>query len=108
MSKHHHKHHRDATILLEHEPHPRWTCVVHTGTAGGEHVAFVELAHEDAVHEAHGRAPTGGGVEAVAETLAVARALSGLSHQLLLEASHDIHAANGALGALGAAPDITA
>src|SRR3954469_20831935 len=58
---------------------------------GDESVATVELVVANAIYESHGRARRDPLVPKVARELAVAYALSGLSHQLVAAASRDVN-----------------
>jgi len=57
---------------------------------GGETIATADLVVGSAEYEAHGRTHTGELDRSVARQLAVARALSGLAHQLVDDTSRKV------------------
>jgi hypothetical protein len=87
MSKHHHSHDADA----------QWRVDVDLTKDGTEAVATAELFVGDVIYEAHGHAHCESFSPTVAEELAVARALSGLAHQLIDNASRKVDRASRAV-----------
>jgi len=79
MSKHHDKHGED-----------QWRVEITLTKDGDEIVASADLFLGDAVYEAHGHAPRDRSAPTVAEELALARALSGLAHQLVDDAGRSV------------------
>jgi hypothetical protein len=80
MSKHHDK------CLTDNQ----WRVEIKLAKNGDDAVATADLFLDDAVYEAHGHALRDAVSPSVAEELAVARALSGLAHQLVDDASHEV------------------
>ena len=70
-----------------------WRVEVSMTSDGNERVAVADLFFGNAIYEAHGGAPRSAVSPTAAEELAVARALSGLAHQLVENVSREVDAA---------------
>jgi len=81
-----HKHHRSHDLIDS----ELWQVDVKFEQHGHEIVAIADLFVGSATYEAHGSTHTGELDAAVARQLAVARALSGLAHQLVDDASRSV------------------
>jgi Domain of unknown function (DUF1876) len=68
----------------------RWRVDIELEERGGETVATADLFAGDAIYEAHGRTHAAELDVSTARQLAVARALSGLTHQLANDASRTV------------------
>ena len=88
MSHTHHRNHEPRN----HEPHnsEMWRVEVRFEHEDDETVATADLFVGDVEYEAHGGTHAGELDAAVARELAVARALSGLAHQLVDDASRRV------------------
>jgi hypothetical protein len=88
MSHNHHRNHEHHN----HEPHhsETWRVDVRFEHKDDETVAIADLFVGDAEYEAHGGVHAGEFGAAVARELAVARALSGLAHQLVDDSSRRV------------------
>lgn len=81
MSKHHDKQQVDS----------RWRVEIDLTKEGDDAVATADLFLGDEIYEAHGHAPRDSfSRSAAADELAIARALSGLAHQLVDDASREV------------------
>ena len=83
MSKHHASEKREDS----------WRVEVSMTSDGNECVAVADLFFGNAIYESHGGAPRNAVSPTAAEELAVARALSGLAHQLVENVSREVDAA---------------
>ena len=81
-----HNHHRNH----EHPTSAPWRVELKFEQDGSETVAVADLFVGNAEYEAHGSTHTGELDASVARQLAVARALAGLSHQLVDDASRTV------------------
>jgi hypothetical protein len=88
-----HKHHSSH----EHRRGENWRIDVVLEQRDGETVATTDLYAGDATYEAHGCTHATEVDPSVAREMAVARALSGLAHQLVNDASHTVSRAAHAL-----------
>ncbi|HEX4821700.1 MAG TPA: dsRBD fold-containing protein [Acidimicrobiales bacterium] len=79
-------HHKGATELED----DGWRVALHFDDADGELVATAELFMGDHIYEAHGHTHAEVLDSNVARELAIARALSGLAHQLVDDASRNV------------------
>ena len=101
MSHNHHRNHEPRNHEpRNHEPHnsETWRVEVRFECKDDETVATADLFVGDAEYEAHGGTHAGELDAAVARELAVARALSGLAHQLVDDASRRVKCIAHAVG----------
>ena len=89
-----HNHHRNHQVHNS----ETWRVEVRFENKDHETVATADLFVGDAVYEAHGETHAGELDAAVARELAVARALSGLAHQLVDDASRRVDRVAHAVG----------
>ena len=82
-----------------------WRVEVSMTSDGNECVAIADLFFGNSIYEAHGGAPRNAVAPTAAEELAVARALSGLAHQLVENVSREVDAAARAVEDYGALVD---